>query len=57
MFLIPDEDYNDASDDNLYKQLPRSTQIMRFKCTTVIADELAIEDVWRSLNPHLTEIT
>lgn len=55
--MIPDEDYNDASDDNLYKQLPRSTQIMRFKCTTVIADELAIEDVWRSLNPHLTEIT
>ena len=50
-------DFNDAPDDYMDRHPPRSASLLNFKPTSFMSDHFLLTDVWRFMNPNVTDYT
>ncbi len=55
--IIIGGDFNDAPDDYMDRHPPRSTILQNFKPTSFFGDHFLLTDVWRFMNPGVTDYT
>ena len=55
--IIIGGDFNDAPDNCMDRHPPRSTSLSKFKPTSFISDHFLLTDVWRFMNPGVTDYT
>lgn len=55
--IIIGGDFNDAPDDCMDRHPPKSASLSNFKPTSFISDNFLLTDVWRFMNPSVTDYT